>query len=221
LPANPSIISYGGEFVDYFLCCEATQKIIYKYQIRITVRQLFTADDIRRLASEQNSASLLLGPDDLVTPQAVDVARELGLRLIREDPGSAQAPASPRPSASASLPPLKKVTGARVSLDLFGEGTATPGANVRLKDVITSADGSPMAAGYMALDQGEFPWTLTYDEVDIVLEGELVIRRGDVEVRGGPGDVIFIPKGSSITFGTPSRVRFLYVTYPADWNEGA
>ncbi|HEY0775154.1 MAG TPA: hypothetical protein VGD51_13780 [Nocardioidaceae bacterium] len=26
-----------------------------------------------------------------------------------------------------------------------------------------------------------------------------------------------MPKGSSITFGTPSWTRFLYVTYPADW----
>jgi len=55
--------------------------------------------------------------------------------------------------------------------------------------------------------------------VDVVLEGELVIRRGSEVVRGGPGDCIFIPKGSSITFGTPSRVRFVYVAFPADWNK--
>lgn len=78
-----------------------------------------------------------------------------------------------------------------------------------------------MAAGYMALDKGEFPWTLSYDEVDIVLEGELVITRGSEVVRGGPGDCIFIPKGSSITFGTPGRTRFVYVAFPANWNEGA
>ena len=106
-----------------------------------------------------------------------------------------------------------------ISLQPFGEGLATPGADVRLKDVITSDDRTPMAVGYMSLARGEFPWTLTYDEVDIVLEGELVITRGREVVRGGPGDVLFIPKGSSITFGTPSRARFVYVTYPADWNK--
>ena len=82
-----------------------------------------------------------------------------------------------------------------------------------------TADGSSMAAGYIALDKGEFPWTLTYDEVDIILEGELVITRGDVKAHGMPGDVIFIPKGSIITFGTPNRVRFIYVAFPANWNE--
>jgi ethanolamine utilization protein EutQ len=81
-----------------------------------------------------------------------------------------------------------------------------------------------MAAGYMALDAtqpggGVFAWTLTYDEVDIVLEGELVITRAGEQVSGRAGDVIFIPKGSSITFGTPSYTRFVYVAYPANWNE--
>jgi ethanolamine utilization protein EutQ len=179
------------------------------------MRQLFTAADIRRLAREQKMNMLVLGHADLITPEAMDLAKELGVRLIRQ-PAPASPPA-PR-AIRATLPPLKVVRGAGVALEAFGGGGATPGTNVRLKDVITSADGAPMAAGYMALDTGEFPWTLNYDEIDIVLEGELVITRGGEQVRGGPGDVIFIPKGSSITFSTPSRVRFVYVTFPADWN---
>jgi ethanolamine utilization protein EutQ len=180
-------------------------------------KQLFVAADIRRLAHEQKSDVLILGHADLITPEAVDLARELGVRLIRES-----APPSTSPSATlrAGLPPLKVVRGAGVAMEPFGADLATPGtngANTRLKDVITSHDGAPMAAGYMALDKGEFPWTLSYDEIDIVLEGELVITRGSEQVRGGPGDTLFIPKGSSITFGTPSRARFVYVTFPADW----
>ena len=191
-------------------------------------RQLFIAADIRRLATEQKADLLILSPEDIVTPEAVDTARELGVRLVYETPGSPSrqpAPASQlldpvsRPGLVTPLPPLKMVPGSAVVMDPFGGGLATPGANVRLKDVVTQADGSPMAAGYMALDQGEFPWTLTYDEVDVVLEGELVIRRGSEVARGGPGDVIFIPKGSKITFGTPSRVRFIYIAYPANWSE--
>ena len=174
------------------------------------MRNLFTAADIRRLAHEQKTSSLVLGPTDLITPEAADVARELGVRVIRE--------ATTAPKTPAPLPPLKVVLGAGVALESFGADLATPGTNVRLKDVITSSDGAPMAVGYMALDKGEFPWTLTYDEMDIVLEGELVITRGAEQARAGPGDVLFIPKGSAITFGTPSHTRFIYVTFPADWN---
>ena len=172
-------------------------------------RQLFTASDIRRLANEQKSTLLVLGADDLVTPEAQDLARELGLRLHREE---AAAPANP--ASLTTLPPLKVVHGSDVVLESFTPGAS---ANTRLRDVITSGNGSPMGAGYMSLERGEFPWTLNYDEVDIVLEGELVIRRGSERARGGPGDCIFIPKGSSITFGTPNGVRFFYVTFPADW----
>jgi ethanolamine utilization protein EutQ len=176
-------------------------------------RQLFTAADIRRIHAEQKSGVLVLGPQDLITPEATDLAKEYGMRLIREEaPGS-----SPMPTRN-GLPPLRVVSRAQVALDSFGENLATPGANVRLKDVITSGDGAPVAAGYMAMERGEFPWTLTYDEVDVVLEGELVITRGQEQVRGGPGDCIFIPKGSKISFGTPTFARFVYVTYPADWS---
>jgi ethanolamine utilization protein EutQ len=172
---------------------------------------LFTAADLRRVAREQHSNLLVIGHADVVTPAAFDLAAELGVRIVRQPP--------PVPGAQpAALPRLRCVRGAAVGLNAFGSDSATAGANVRLKDVITSGDGAPMAAGYMALDKGEFPWTLAYDEIDVVLEGELVITRGDEQVRGGPGDTLFIPKGSSITFGTPSQVRFVYVTFPADWN---
>ncbi len=71
-----------------------------------------------------------------------------------------------------------------------------------------------MVAGYMSLDKGEAQRTLDRDEIDIVLEGELVIQRGSEQVRGKTGDVIYIPKGSSITFGTTNWTRFAYVTFP-------
>ena len=96
-----------------------------------------------------------------------------------------------------------------------------PEMDVRLRDVVTAADGLPMAAGMMSLREGSFPWTLDYDEVEYVIEGELHITTADKKVVGRPGDVIAVPRGSSITFGTPSWARFLYVTYPADWAGGS
>ena len=120
----------------------------------------------------------------------------------------------PLPSSSASGR-IKRVGAEDVRLGVF------PGAGadkqVGIADVITSADGAPMAAGFMAWSQCFFPWTLDYDEIDLVLEGELHIRCQGQTTVGKPGDVLFIPKGSAIEFGTPSAVRFFYVTYPADW----
>ena len=182
-------------------------------------RQLFTAADIRTLARERKADVLVLGAWDLITPEARDVARDLGVRIVRERGDGAP----PAPPPLRKLPPLVGIRRSAVTLEAFGAEIPKTAA-VRLRDVVTQSDGAPMAAGYMALDAtqpdgGVFPWTLTYDEVDIVLEGELVITRGDEQVRGGPGDVLFIPKGSAITFGTPHYARFVYVAYPANWSE--
>ena len=178
-------------------------------------RQLFTAEDIRRLAHERVE-TLLLAPDDIVTHEATDTAFALGVKLIRETESTI---ALKRETVSSGLPPLKVVRMANVQVEPFLEGKTTPGTNVWLKDVVITQDRSPMGAGYMSLDQGEMQWTLTYDEIDIVLEGELVITRGNEQVRGKTGDVIYIPKGSSITFGTPNWTKFVYVVFPVNWNE--
>ena len=181
-------------------------------------RQLFTAEDIRRLARER-AETLVLAPDDIVTHEAQDVAFALGVKMIRETESASGLRKDALSSVQQTLPPLKVVKMANVQMDRFIEGKTTPGTNVWLKDVVVTQDRSPMGAGYMSLDKGEMQWTLTYDEMDIVLEGELVITRGSEQVRGKTGDVIYIPKGSSITFGTPSWTRFVYVVFPVNWNE--
>ncbi|MDS7913181.1 ethanolamine utilization acetate kinase EutQ [Klebsiella pasteurii] len=99
----------------------------------------------------------------------------------------------------------------------FGRFDGAEPHRVGLTDLITEQDGSSMAAGFMQWENAFFPWTLNYDEVDMVLEGELHVRHEGETMVARAGDVMFIPKGSSIEFGTPSTVRFLYVAWPANW----
>ena len=126
------------------------------------------------------------------------------------------APVAPAACPLSTAPgSIKLVKGSDVHLGVF------PGAGadkqVGIADVITSADGAPIAAGFMAWSQCFFPWTLDYDEIDLVLEGELHIRCNGQTFVGKAGDVFYIPKGSAIEFGTTTAVRFFYVTYPANW----
>ncbi|RJF92064.1 ethanolamine utilization acetate kinase EutQ [Noviherbaspirillum saxi] len=110
---------------------------------------------------------------------------------------------------------IKRVDGQSIHFGKLDE--VSTGDSIGIADVVNTADGSPMAAGFMAWSECFFPWTLSYDEIDVVLEGELHIRCEGQEVICRAGDVVFIPKGSVIEFGTPTSTRFLYVTYPADW----
>ena len=90
---------------------------------------------------------------------------------------------------------------------------------VALKDLVTLEEAPRMGAGVMELDHTSFEWTLTYDEYDMVIEGELEIEIDGRIVRGGPGDIIYIPKGSHIHFQTPTFTRYAYFVYPANWQE--
>jgi len=92
--------------------------------------------------------------------------------------------------------------------------------NIRLADIITHNDGSPMSAGIMKWKKEDsFPWKLNYSEIDYVIDGVLAITINGKTYEGHAGDVFYIPEGSEIIFGTPSQVKILYVTYPANWAE--
>ncbi len=174
-------------------------------------RRVHTADDVLRLA-RAGATELVVDRDDLVTPLARDVAVDRGIRLVE------RVASEPALRSAAGTPVIVHVPGAQtLALAPFPVDIHRPEMDVRLADVVTAEHGVRMAAGMMSLRAGSFGWTLDYDEVEYVIEGELHITSATQTIVGKPGDVIAIPKGSAITFGTPSWTRFLYVTYPADW----
>ncbi len=109
------------------------------------------------------------------------------------------------------------IKGSTVKCENFDTGK--PGDRVYLKDILTLDENHNLACGFMEMDKSEFDWTLNYDEVDYVIDGTLEIKTGGEKITGNAGDVIMIPKGSSISFSTPGYVKFFYVTYPANWSE--
>ncbi|MEI2775621.1 MAG: cupin domain-containing protein [Tetrasphaera sp.] len=209
-------------------------------------RRVFTAEDVLRLVRE-GGREMVVGPDDRLTALARDTARERGVTIVvapvgantvgapisgahanpnaasRAAPPGWPAPqAGPTPTTAGTFAGEPRITHVaqvgRLGLDPFPADIGRPEMDVRLRDVVTGRDGLPIAAGVLSLRAGAFPWRLDYDEIEYVLEGELHITTATQRVVGLPGDVIAVPKGSSITFGTPSWAKFLYVTYPADWN---
>lgn len=90
---------------------------------------------------------------------------------------------------------------------------------VGLKDVVTLEEAPRMGAGVMELDHTSFEWTLTYDEYDLVLEGILEIEIDGRVITGYPGDIIYIPKNTHIHFQTPTKTRYAYFVYPANWQD--
>lgn len=194
-------------------------------------RTLIAADDVLGV---EPGGHLRVPPGALITPLARDVAKERNVTLSADDHtsgGMAEAGSGDaleqrvrslvatmlHPAAASGKHPVKLARSREVSLEPFSQPGPGPDQQVRAKDVVTDDDGSPMAAGYMSLTAGSFSWDFDYDEVQIVLEGELHLGGDGGDRVGLPGDIFYIPKGSRITFGTPNWTKFVYVTFPANW----
>lgn len=195
-------------------------------------RKLISADDVLQAAP---GSTLEVCAGTIITPLARDIARERDVQLV---PTTAAQPSAAPPSsdpledrirqavakvlgasapASVRRPPVKLAKGGQTRMERFPFQGPPAGMDVHTADVVTAGDGSPMGAGYMSITKGAFEWEFSYDEVQVVLEGELVLGGDGGDQVGRAGDVFFIPKGSRIVFSTPTWARFVYVTHPADW----
>ena len=95
--------------------------------------------------------------------------------------------------------------------------TGRAGDRVYTRDLLTLSESPRLGAGIMEMTDTTFPWTLNYDEMDYVIEGRLDIQTDRGTVSAGPGEIIYIPRGSAIRFSVTGHARFLYFVYPADW----
>jgi ethanolamine utilization protein EutQ (cupin superfamily) len=87
--------------------------------------------------------------------------------------------------------------------------------NAFLGDVFSSdqTSNTPISSGFFRLKKGEpLTYTYKYDEMKIFLEGDFTITdAGGQTTKAQPGDVVFFPKGSTITFTTSDHGLGFYV----------
>lgn len=118
---------------------------------------------------------------------------------------------SPSGVISVKIPTIKVAESDRLD-------TGKPNDVVYTKDVFSLQESPRLGCGIMEMDHTTFDWTLNYDEIDYVIEGSLSIISNGHTVTANAGELVLIPKGSSIQFSVPNYARFIYVTYPADWS---
>ena len=81
------------------------------------------------------------------------------------------------------------------------EGTA-----VYLDDLVVSKDAEkPLSSWLFRLERGkQLTYTYTYHEMKLIIDGEFRITdETGTEVIATTGDLLYFPKGSTITFSTP------------------
>ncbi len=83
--------------------------------------------------------------------------------------------------------------------------------------VVSGADGATdLGSGYVRMTDARIPWTIQYDEVILVVEGALSIELDDHTITAGPGQSIWLPAGTALTYISESALLF-YAIHPANW----
>jgi ethanolamine utilization protein EutQ len=109
---------------------------------------------------------------------------------------------------------LKLVRGNSVKFDVFDTGN--PSNKVFYQELI-SKDESSMSAGFLTIEKSSFEWELTYEEIDYVIEGTVTVSVNGKTYTAYPGDVLYVPSGSKVVWGSPDKAKLFYTTYPANW----
>lgn len=94
-----------------------------------------------------------------------------------------------------------------------------PGGETSIARVINAGIGSQhMGGGLEIMDGVSVHWTVTYDEILFIHEGLLTIRTDAGEFRCGPGDIVWLPNGTTLDYdASKGRCAYFYALYPVDW----
>lgn len=94
----------------------------------------------------------------------------------------------------------------------YGEG---PGA-AAISRLVGPGDSATMGAYLARFDGRSVAWTVRYDELIVCIEGEFRLRSGGNVHTLVPGDVLWIPNGTSLRYEGSECLVFIAIA-PVDW----
>ena len=116
----------------------------------------------------------------------------------------------------------KQDNGARARNVAFSELPFQPrfayGEQAEVAVVTGPEDGTALGSGFARLHRATISWTVQYDEVLLVLEGEVTVETALGAFALGPLDCAWLPKGTELVYRSESALVF-YAIHPSDWAE--
>lgn len=89
-------------------------------------------------------------------------------------------------------------------------------------NLVDQRHGGPITIGYGRYGPGQtLSETIAVDDVMVVLEGRVSVSSQGNTVSAGPGEIVYMPKGTPVTIRTDKEGALTaYVTYP-HWQEAS
>ncbi len=80
---------------------------------------------------------------------------------------------------------------------------------------VNASNSDTMGGGFGVFGAGSnVEWTVTYDEFLFIHSGQFQLKIGDEIFDAGPGDTLWIPKDTPLTYIAEEDVWFFFAVYP-------
>ena len=96
-----------------------------------------------------------------------------------------------------------------------------PPGRVDVAPAVDSSISTSLAAGICILENCAMDYTMTYDDVLYIIEGELSFRTDQYELRCVTGDTLWVPDTITGTFEAKGLCKAFYAVHPVNWDEKA
>ena len=83
-------------------------------------------------------------------------------------------------------------------------------------EICGEKDGSTLATGFARFNNARIPWTLKYDEVLIVIEGNVTVHTDSIAHELQSRDSIWLPAGTQLVYESHNAL-VAYAIHPSNW----
>ena len=91
----------------------------------------------------------------------------------------------------------------------------TPGeSGAAVQGLVNISFSNRLGAGIGVFQDCSMEWTVIYDEVLFILEGQIRLKTKEGTFHAGPGDTLWIPEGTWLAYEADAPVIFFYAVAP-------
>ena len=105
---------------------------------------------------------------------------------------------------------LRLVSGDSVELEDFDTGN--PKEKIKIKELLNSKESPNLSAGFMTLESTSYATHIKHEELNYIIDGSVECTVNSKTYMAKPGDILYIPADTQITFAASHYVKLFYVS---------
>lgn len=111
---------------------------------------------------------------------------------------------------------MSKATVFKKSNFYYEEMSGLPVHNTTIARLVTPEFSETLGGGIVIFEKCSYEWTVTYDEILYVLDGQLRVIVAGENFDCDTGDAIWLPRDSPLIYETEGKAVCFYAIYPGD-----